>query len=555
MVPESINGTESAVKTKALLLSLAAIIVIFVPILVTLMMQPTSAQPGRLFFGSQQPQIAVSENNVNIAWSYYNPDNHLYLITSNDSGTSFGEKIRLNRNSTLDMGLGNLVINNNDIYYAGTDLSLPQTTRFFFIKSTDYGFTFSKPVVISSHDTYSTEVMELHRLLVLGNNVYVIWSTSRHIFVYPRDIGTIFLSESTDGGLSFHKPIEINEHDTSLSGPEIATAGNKIYFIWGSVVSQECAQDNCKTLVHIRSLENNTLSQIYTPITLDNLSQLKISASENSIYLTGVAFQTDSLDHVVMGVRTPYTNGTAPQWVFFSKSVDGGATFDKPVNLSGSRHHCTNNGPNGRCEIGDIYSYASGTDVYVIWEAENYTKNAQEAFFAGSTNNGNTFGKVIQLNPYGFDDIVCEFVVTCVDIKAPASKDTVYLVWSANNMHSEQDHVIFAKSIDGGNTFDYTDISDKTGITDQPVLSLGRGTIYVAGTNPGFQEGNHVFFAKSIDGGNTFSNGTDLDLQQEASVPEFPVSSFLVICIAMGIMLYIVRIGRHGGLRFANDFK
>jgi len=521
---------------KLLFIAIISVILIFVTfVLVT----PTiSAQPGRIFFGSQQPQLSVTDNKIDIIWDYYNPGDFMYLVTSSDSGSSLGEKIRLNKNSTWEMGIGNTVIDDNNIYHVWTQLS--SGTQIFFVKSNDSGLTFTEPIIVTGNPN-TLQHAEIDRFFTSGNNIYIIWSINR--FLSNQLVGTLFLSKSTDGGSSFFDPIVLSEKDIAWFDLQITTTGNKTYFMWQSPVSQQCAQDNCKTQVHIRSIENNKLGDIYSPIIVNNTAPLKISASGNNVYLTGVTYATDSLTHVVNGVRVNYVNVTASQWISFTKSVNGGITFDKPVNLSGTRYHCTLGSSGGVCEIADVYSYTGGENVYVIWSASNYTANASNAFFVASTDNGNAFGNVIQLKPYGLDNVVCTFADPCVDMQMPStSPNSIYLVWNAGKTNMNGDHVIFAKSTDAGKSFDYTDISNVTKITSQPVLSLGSGVIYIVGTRPGFPEGNHEFFTRSIDGGNTFSDGVDLDLKNEVSIPEFPFGTpILLIGIVSVIGFHRIR--------------
>lgn len=508
---------------------MAIISAVLISVIFVLVTPTISAQPGRIFFGSQQPQLSVTDNKINIIWDYYNPGDSMYLVTSSDGGSSLGEKIRLNKNSTWEMGIGNTVIDDNNVYHVWTQLSAG--TQIFFVKSHDYGLTFTEPIIVTGNPN-TLQHAEIDKFFTSGNNIYIIWSINR--FLSNQLVGTLFLSKSTDGGISFIDPIVLSEKDIAWSGLETATTGNKTYFMWQSPVSQQCAQDNCKTQVHIRSVENNELGDIYSPIVVNNTAPLKISASGDTVYLTGVTYRTDSLTHIVNDTRVNYVNVTAPQWISFTKSVDGGITFDKPVNLSGTRHHCTLGSSGGVCEIAGVYSYTVGKNVYVIWSTSNYTANASNAFFVASTDNGNTFGNVIQLNPYGFDNIVCTFADPCVDMQASSvSPNSVYLVWNAGKANMNGDHVIFAKSVDAGKSFDYIDISNVTKITSQPVLSLGSGVIYIAGTRPGFPEGNHEFFTRSIDGGNTFGDGVDLDMKNEVSVPEFP---FTFPILLFGIM-------------------
>lgn len=305
--------------------------------MIFVLVTPTiSAQPGRIFFGSQQPQLSAMDNKINVIWDYYNPDDSMYLVTSSDGGSSLSEKIRLNKNSTWDMGIGNTVINGNNVYHVWTQLS--DGTQIFFVKSHDYGLTFTEPMIITGNQN-TLQHAEIDKFFASGNNIYVVWSINR--FLSNEPVGTLFLSKSTDGGISFAEPIVLSEKDIAWSDLQTATTGNKTYFMWQSPVSHECVQDDCNAQIHIRSMENNSLGKIYYPIIVHNTGPLKISASGNNVYFTGVTYVTDSLSHVVNGVRVNYINVTAQQWISFTKSVDGGITFDKPVNLSGTRHHCT----------------------------------------------------------------------------------------------------------------------------------------------------------------------------------------------------------------------
>lgn len=517
--------------------SITIISSVLIAVILVLVTPTISAQPGRVFFGSQQPQFSVTDNKLDVIWDYYNPDDSMYLVTSSDGGSSFSEKIHLNKNSTWDMGIGNTVINDNNVYHVWTQLS--EGTQIFFVKSHDYGLTFTEPMIITGNQN-TLQHAEIDKFFASGNNIYVVWSINR--FLSNQPVGTLFLSKSTDGGISFAEPIVLSEKDIAWSDLQTATTGNKTYFMWQSPVSQECVQDNCNAQVHIRSMENNSLGKIYYPIIVHNTGPLKISASGDNVYLTGVTYMTDSLSHVVNGVRVNYVNVTAPQWISFTKSVDGGITFDKIVNLSGTRHHCTLGSSGGVCEIAGVYSYTVGKNIYTIWSASNYTSNASNAFFISSTDNGDTFGNVIQLNPHGLDNVICTFSDPCVNIQASlTSPDTVFLVWNAGKANMNGDHVIFAKSTDAGKSFDYNDISNVTKITSQPVLSLGSGVIYIAGTRPGFPEGNHEFFTRSIDSGNTFSDGIDLDMKNEVSVPEFPFT-IPVLFVSMISLVVFYRI-------------
>lgn len=515
-----------------------AIMTISLCMLASVNIDSVQAQVGRVYFGSLQPQITTSGNNLDIVWQYWNPERTVYMVASNDSGITLGDKINLSRNDTAFFSFGSMTASGNDIYYVWENNTFPYTPRLFLMKSTDNGLTFDKPVLVSSHDNYFNEVMDLDKLLVSGNNVYVIWSTDRS--VSDRDFGTIFLSKSTDGGLSFDRPIPINQNNTNWFDLETATSDNKTYFLWQSIVNQTCLQGRCNSQIHVRSMNGNgTLGDAFTPLILDKAESVKITASNDNVYLTGVIFQPNYNSVTSNGLKI-LVPATSSQWVFFSKSSDGGATFENLVNLSGSRHYCTSSGMAWMCSLGDAYSYVSGRDVYIIWDASNYTANDREAFFVNSVDGGNTFGKVTKLDPFNLDGIDCEHIEQCVSIQSPIStNDTVYLAWSASSTNSYYGSTIFAKSTDGGKTLDYYNITNSTGIKSSPVLATGPGnTIYIAGLQSGFPEGSHAFFAKSTDGGNSFDKGTDLDLQPEIPVPEFPFATLVLIASISSLIIF-----------------
>lgn len=521
--------------------SILLVIVIISSCILVVIIQPVHAQVGVAYFGSLQPQITVSGNNLDIIWQYWNPERTVYMVTSNDSGTTLGDKINLSKNNTMFFSFGNMVSSGNNIYYALENNTLPYTPRLFLMTSTDSGLTFNKPALVVSHDRYYNEEMELDKLLVSGNNVYVIWSTNRDYA--GRSFGTIFLSKSTDDGLHFDRPLPINSNDTNWSGLETATSGNRTYFLWQSIVNKTCVLGRCDSQIHIRSMDDNgTFGDTFNPLIISQAEQVKMTASGNNVYLTGVIFKPNYANVASNGLKV-LAPVDSPQWVFFTKSTDSGATFGNLVNLSGSRYYCTSSGMAWMCSLGNAYPYVSGRDVYIIWDASNYTANDREAFFVNSLDGGNTFGNVTKLDPFGLDGIDCEHVEQCISIQSPVlPNNTVYLAWSAHDIHSYREATVFAKSTDGGKTLGYYNMTNSTGITGSPVIAVGsNGIVYLAGTRSGFPEGSHALFTKSVDGGNSFSKGIDLDLLSESSyrlqIPEF---SFAVPVLFLSIISLII---------------
>src|SRR3989304_6073533 len=137
--------------------------------------------------------------------------------------------------------------------------------------------------------------------------------------------------------------------------------------------------------------------------------------------------------------------------IFFSKSVDGGKTFQPAINLS------NNNGTSLWPRIA-----VSGNDIYVTWY--DYTTHISEIFFSHSSDGGKTFETTnlsenigVSFNPW-----------------IAASGDNVYVVWMDDtpnyikidvekpaeeiDVYFGNTDILLATSHDRGMTFAITDL-------------------------------------------------------------------------------------------------
>jgi hypothetical protein len=88
-------------------------------------------------------------------------------------------------------------------------------------------------------------------------------------------------------------------------------------------------------------------------------------------------------------VYTAWPSNDTGRWnVFFAKSIDNGNTFNKTMVISS---------PNpGNVTHENVNIAATGSSVYVSWW--NNKTGVFEPVFRASTDNGDTFGKIIKLN-------------------------------------------------------------------------------------------------------------------------------------------------------------
>ena len=83
------------------------------------------------------------------------------------------------------------------------------------------------------------------------------------------------------------------------------------------------------------------------------------------------------------------SNKTGNSEVMFRASIDAGKTFGNKINLSNSSKN----------ESVNVQIAAAGSSVYVTWWERNATINAP--VMRVSTDNGKTFGDLINLSPNG----------------------------------------------------------------------------------------------------------------------------------------------------------
>ena len=190
------------------------------------------------------------------------------------------------------------------------------------------------------------------------------------------------------------------------------------------------------------------------------------------------------LDNNIYVVWAEYTrsNDVDKKEVYFKKSIDGGATFGDPVNLSEDT---------GISDVNTPKIIASDNNVYVLWE--DNALGSDKILFRSSRDGGVTFENIVNITKRG----------SAVDMSASGSN--LYFVW--------HDHkkIYFTKTTDGGTTFEnatilkrnttalYLDIFNWwNNIYDLNILSW-KNNIYIMWHD----EGN-IYFTKSTDNGTTF---------------------------------------------------
>jgi hypothetical protein len=184
--------------------------------------------------------------------------------------------------------------------------------------------------------------------------------------------------------------------------------------------------------------------------------------------------------------------------VFFKRSIDGGKTFEKTINLG--------NIPGGaydhQIEVMDNF-------VFIIWEQS--PDNNGQIFLKRSIDGGKTFEKTINLgNNTGLSGTPQISVSKDNSSDIDSNSINVHIVW-----HDSSDGIVLRNSNNGGNTFEKAiSLSDNYPLSFFPkITSQGNNvyatwiSIYGKGTE---NETREVAFAKSMDRGTTFDKAINL---------------------------------------------
>jgi hypothetical protein len=180
---------------------------------------------------------------------------------------------------------------------------------------------------------------------------------------------------------------------------------------------------------------------------VSNFPNIAVSRNNNSVYV--VWSHKNNIDFDPFDT----TNQTQTYDVFFTRSIDRGDTFRKPINLS--------NDPSNSQNAALAVSRNDG--IYVAW-TDNFI-GTYEVFFTKSMDGGNTFSTVM---------VISSNVARALSPSISANGNNVYAVWNDDTFGNPE--IFFTRSIDSGSTFNLPiNINNDTGVSDLAQISSGNG--------------------------------------------------------------------------------
>jgi hypothetical protein len=304
-------------------------------------------------------------------------------------------------------------------------------------------------------------------------------------------------AQDTARRIGFSNATNLTDNPNDSVYPQIAASENNVYAVWEDSTTPDLSNNNYDIYIKKsadwgESFAGNTNSSATDTTTeVLNLSNNpgfsnhpQIAAYDEKVH---VAWIDDSLGN---------------NEILLARSIDNGTTFSEAINLSNTTNTNSRN----------LELSAFENNVYAVWLDEDEQGNGI-ILFKASNDGGETFGNTIT---------IARNVTTNNDFTFPkvaADGDNVYIAWNVAESWSTQEaegeiitDLLYVKSSDQGNTFSppvkLNNNGEKVG---EAQLAAYNNAVYVIwGSSPYDHVTSNLFFTKSMDNGNTFSNATEV---------------------------------------------
>ena len=368
----------------------------------------TNNLPDRLFFLLTFQLIIVIFLITALQFGNASEDNvSIDSNTIKNSGDNSNKVFNVS-NNTGHSELPQIVKNGNKIYVVWID-DTSGSRDIYFKRSLDNGCTFTHTIDLGVEKGGSLDP----EIAISGSNVYVTWEHT------PGNNGAIFFRRSTDNGATFETVNNLG-NNTGFNGfPQIAVSGNNVYVVWHdatNVILFARSTDNGATFETVNNLGNNTGFNGFP----------QIAVSGNNVY-------------VVWTNNFQEKNGQ----IFFTRSTDYGDSFENATVL----HRINDDDIGNMIFSSRITAEPSNNNVYVAWHSGRVVQHADvkalisDIFFTRSTDNGATFGDIMNLSNYSGWSVDPQIAVS--------QNNNVYVVWTNNATGNEE--IIFKKDIVNSN--------------------------------------------------------------------------------------------------------
>lgn len=375
--------------------------------------------------------------------------------------------------------------------------------------------------------TQGSSIYPRPQVHVYENNIYLLWEDRTE----KNGIDQIYFSKSNDGGTSFSKPKLLGPNDQTIYRPFSINQVNDTVYVFGSNYDRATKQSNVvyftskdfgETFSEQRVVFNHEQSDQEIQVKVHNDTIYILSDDRNdfdekgSIYLRKILPDGTLTD--IVNVNGGSSAVTHPQFAVnendvyvswrdrvdnrwfqaFTKSNDGGDSFDQPKVLESDPKSIDTVGANGD------FIFANENHVYVLWESEYWDGETQDfkTFIATSTNKGEDF--TIQQVPLEQKFLERGTVVSKMD------KNILYQMGITAKNPPFHHTAIYFSSIPSDESKEPPEILEDLSIQVDWMPDFEVYNNYVHFITPGGSDRDCILYSFSDDGGESFGNVVNL---------------------------------------------
>lgn len=296
---------------------------------------------------SGSPTVAADSNgNIYVVWENDSGVLGISFSRSTDGGANFSAPVILSTNTGGSVSPQIAVDRNGNVNLAWED-DIGMTSDVTFARSSDHGATFSAPKSLSLNVGNSNSVQVA---VDFNGNINAVWENDS-----PGNFD-IFFSRSTDGGLNFSTPQNVSNSPGLSRTPQLALdSGGNINVLWADNAPPNSSTD----IFYARSANGGT--SFSTPQNLSSNAGFSANPS--------LAIDPGGNINAVWEDSTPGNRD-----IFFSQSLDAGATFSAAQNLSNNA---------GLSSVALIFADSKG-NLNVVWQ--DATLGPSQIFYSRFTN-------------------------------------------------------------------------------------------------------------------------------------------------------------------------
>src|ERR671919_440205 len=299
--------------------------------------------------------------------------------------------------------------------------------------------------------------------------------------------------------IEFSNVTNLTDNPNDSVYPQVAASENNVYVVWQDSTTSDLSNNNYDIYIKKSADWGESFAGNSNSSATDTTTEI-LNLSNNPGFSNHPQIAAyDEKVHVAW-----IDNSLGNKEILLARSIDNGTTFSEAINLSNTTNTNSRN----------LELSAFDNNVYAVWLDEDERGNGI-ILFKGSNDGGESFGNSIT---------IARNVTTNNDFTFPkvaAYGNNVYIAWNVAESWSTSStqlqgeiitDLLYVKSSDQGNTFSPSIKLNNNGekVGEAQLAAYNNAVYVVWGSSPYDHVTSNLFFIKSTDNGNTFSNATEV---------------------------------------------